>query len=69
MRHYGRWAGRPKGVPEDTTRCIVSVGWSHYIFNQCSRKRGHGKDGLFCAQHAKKYPTGKGIFLPEDNDE
>ncbi len=31
-------------------RCIRQIGtWQ---FRQCSRKRGHGPDGLFCKQHA-----------------
>lgn len=54
-RTYGQWAGHPKGTPEDLTRCITEVwpprGWHPY---QCQRKRGHGKDGLYCKQHAKK---------------
>lgn len=52
MRRYGRWSGNPKGTAEDTTRCVYSVanGW---IPAQCSRKRGHGVDGLLCKQHAK----------------
>lgn len=56
-RRYGQWAGNPKGTPEDPECCIEEVwptqgGWSPY---QCSRKRGHGPDGLYCKQHAKKH--------------
>ena len=51
------WAGNPKGRKEDTKRCIQEVwptdGWLPY---QCQRKRGYGKDGLYCKQHAKKNP-------------
>ena len=54
MRVYNQWAGNPKGIKEDIIRCIKEVagfpGWHLY---QCSRKRGHGKDGLYCKQHAK----------------
>lgn len=55
-KRYGCWAGNPKGSPEDKTRCIEEIwpssgGWIPY---QCSRKRGHGKKGLYCKQHAKK---------------
>lgn len=56
-RRYGDWAGNPKGHAEDTKRCIVEVwptsgnGWIPY---QCSRKRGHGPDGLYCKQHGAK---------------
>lgn len=58
MRFYGRL----HTVREDPSRCIAEVGERpHYIhFHQCSRKRGHGTDGLFCKQHAKgqvRYPS------------
>lgn len=54
-RVYAQWAGNEKGVPEDETRCIEVV-WPTrgMIPHQCRRKRGHGKDGLYCRQHAKK---------------
>lgn len=53
-RVYGQWAGNTRGTPEDTTRCAAEVWPSDgYVPRQCSRKRGHGKDGLFCRQHAK----------------
>ena len=37
-------------ISEDKARCIKEVfnGYHHY---QCQRKRGHGKDGLWCKQH------------------
>ena len=52
-RRYNVWAGNPKGVAEDTARCIEEVwergrGARHY---QCGAKRGHGPNGEFCAQH------------------
>jgi len=55
-RRYGEWAGNPKGTAEDITRCIWEV-WPNdtYIPHQCRRKRGYGKDGLYCKQHAKKH--------------
>jgi hypothetical protein len=55
-RRYGDWAGNPKGVLEDKTKCIKEV-WptSGYIPYQCNRKRGHGAKGLFCKQHAKEF--------------
>jgi len=57
-RRYDQWAGNPIGTAEDKTRCLVEVqdvtGWHFY---QCSRKRGKGKDGLYCGQHAKKHPA------------
>jgi hypothetical protein len=59
-RRYGVWGGCPKGQSEDPTRCIEEVwpigGWNPY---QCSRKRGHGPDGLYCKQHAKQHEATK----------
>jgi hypothetical protein len=57
LRRYGCWNGCPNGTPEDPTRCIEEVyprggGWIPY---QCSRKRGHGPDGLYCKLHAKNH--------------
>lgn len=53
-RRYGVWAGEPKGRPEDPSQCIEEI-WDNFTHGyQCSRKRGHGPDGLFCKQHAKK---------------
>ncbi len=60
MRKYGQWAGNPNGISEYLDRCIVEVwekGRSMMAF-QCRRKRGYGKDGLYCKQHAKIYPNG-----------
>ena len=43
-------------MPRDETRCIAKVpddtGWHSY---QCQRKRGHGPDGKYCWQHAKRF--------------
>jgi hypothetical protein len=58
VRRYGVWAGNPDGNPEDVTRCIEEVwntGSAGWIPHQCSRKRGHGPDGLYCKQHAKRH--------------
>lgn len=57
-RRYGEWAGNPNGMPEDPTCCIKEVVPSdgRWIPYQCSRKRGHGPDGLYCKQHAKQHP-------------
>lgn len=55
-RRYGVWAGDPEGQPEDKTRCIKEVwpdgSWIPHP-RQCRRNRGHGKNGLYCKQHAK----------------
>ena len=57
LRRYDQWAGNPEGVGADETRCVEAVsdgtGWH---FKQCSRKRGYGKNGLYCKQHAKRHP-------------
>ena len=38
--------------PEDPTRCIEFVHLTHsWGMHQCSRKRGHGEGGFYCAQH------------------
>lgn len=43
-------------MPLDETRCVAKVaddaGWHFY---QCQRKRGHGPDGKYCWQHAKRF--------------
>ncbi len=64
LRVYAQWVGNPWGVPEDTMRCIEGIHDSNPrlpIYYQCRRKRGFGKGGLYCKQHAKKHP--------EDDDE
>ena len=56
-RKYGAWAGNPNGTPEDTTKCIVEV-WEQgrsMFHHQCNRKRGYGKDGLYCKIHDPEY--------------
>jgi hypothetical protein len=52
LRRYGQWAGNPGGTCEDITRCIGEVQLAGgFRFGQCTRKRGHGPDGLWCKQH------------------
>lgn len=67
-RRYGQWAGRPEGVPEDVTHCVVEVSdrqrWAHYY--QCPRKRGYGPDGLYCAQHAGMLERKHRLNVPVD---
>ena len=56
-RRYGQWAGNPEGMREDPALCIEEV-WPSggaWIPRQCARKRGHGPDGLYCKQHAKRH--------------
>jgi hypothetical protein len=46
-RTYGRHR-----APEDVARCIESVWHADYMGSlQCTRKRGHGTDGLYCKGH------------------
>jgi len=45
----------PNGTPEDETRCVKEVWGPGWHSNQCRRKRGFGKDGLYCKQHAKTH--------------
>lgn len=51
MRRYGRYKN-----PEDPALCVVEVSVPPYHIHayQCTRKRGHGEQGLFCKQHAKR---------------
>ena len=62
MIRNGEWvynysSARPEGTPERPKDCIFEVYeprcWSH----QCCRPRGHGKNGLFCKQHAKVFES------------
>ncbi len=56
-RRYNAWAGNPNGNAEDLANCIEGV-WSSgrgSMQYQCSRKRGHGPDGLYCVIHAKEH--------------
>jgi hypothetical protein len=50
---YGAWAGNPKGHKPDLKRCCVTVhgGGRWASFHQCHRKRGHGPNNAYCAQH------------------
>ena len=52
-RIYGQWAGNEQGNREGVTRCITEV-WTGWHSHQCERNRGHGPDGLYCKQHAKR---------------
>jgi len=57
LRKYDQWAGNPDGVEADKTRCIEAVSDdTGFHFHQCRRKKGYGKDGLYCKQHAKRHP-------------
>ena len=54
FRYYGKWAGLPRGVKENLTRCVAQVAVTDgrvTHFHQCQRKRGKGPEGLYCAVH------------------
>jgi len=51
-KRYGTWAGSPDGNAYDPDQCAYEV-YSAWGFYQCSRKNGHGINGLYCKQHAK----------------
>jgi hypothetical protein len=63
-RRYNRWAGNPKGDREDPTQCVVEVS-AGFLFKQCGRKRGKGKNGDLCAQHAKQEAKGGYLDIPK----
>jgi len=51
---YCTWAGNQTGVPYKDNQCDWEV-WPDYgwIPHPCSRKNGHGINGLYCKQHTK----------------
>lgn len=59
LRTYEHWSANPSGVPEDETRCVKSVpgAFGGMVSRQCARKRGYGRDGEYCKQHAKRRPA------------
>lgn len=50
---YNKWAGNPNGRKYVEGNCAAEI-HVHRLFYQCSRKNGHGCNGLYCKQHAKK---------------
>jgi hypothetical protein len=53
-RHrYSRWAGNPKGNSFREEQCAFEQ-FKNIFGVQCTRRPGHGPDGLYCKQHAKK---------------
>ena len=53
---YGNWAGKPDGHKYDPKQCAYEVpcGGRSVLFHQCVKKPGHGPDGIYCKQHAKR---------------
>lgn len=61
---YSAWSGTDTGTPVNPTRCITVVshdGVAGYT-RQCMHPNGHGPDGMFCKNHAKKaFKITKGV--------
>ncbi len=53
---YNRWAGNPRGVAFDKSRCAfeVSEHGKSCLFHQCTRNTGSEPGGLYYRIHAKK---------------
>jgi hypothetical protein len=51
---YGKWAGNSDGKEYKLDRCAFEV-WRDFGSGQCSKKNGHGPDGLYCKSHANEY--------------
>lgn len=73
MRYYGKWAGNERGTPESKNKCIAEVmprgrgAWP--IGAQCSKGRGCGPGGLYCAVHAKQVADGRHVSVPESEEQ
>jgi len=61
-----RWYGVRSGARENPTWCIVQVDSRTYGLGQCTRRRGHGPDGLYCKRHARMLEQGKRLTVPKD---
>jgi len=46
--------------------CIAATRGGEFKNYQCSHKRGHGPDGLFCKRHAMMIEQGRHVTVPED---
>lgn len=68
VRRYNKWAGNPKGNPENLERCIVDVtdGGRSMLSHQCYRKKGFGPNKDYCKQHAKMVAAGSNLYVPRD---
>lgn len=55
---YGQWAGNERGHAQKPMKCCAEIAPPPgYIFSQCSRPNGYGYGGLYCRQHAKRWPV------------
>ena len=55
-KRYGQHIMHGFGRKYDPTRCAYEVG-NGWRYHQCKRPSGHGDRGLFCKQHARKFPA------------
>lgn len=48
-------------IPPDNLRCKADVSKATTMprWGRCKKRNGYGEDGLYCKQHAKRYPEGK----------
>ena len=60
LRRYGITYPGDTGEIEDTTHCIVETEKGR----QCHRKRGHGRVGRLCGQHAGMQAKGDPLVIP-----
>lgn len=60
---YGSWAGDSDGRLYKEGDCAYGV-WRDRAWHssQCSRKNGHGINGLYCKQHASKLENKKQVY-------
>lgn len=50
-RVYGSWAGNPKGIPEDSAKCIEEVFDGDYLMRGRQCRRNRKPSTLYCKQH------------------
>ena len=66
LRRYGAWPGKPGGRTEKIADCVEAMPdqstFNGMVTKQCSRKRGHGPDGLYCKQHAKRHDVDRAAY-------
>ena len=52
-RRYGKSLANPRGFAFLPSYCVELV-WDGWGERQCLRKRGHGPNGEYCKQHARR---------------
>jgi len=54
-KKYGVWQGDKEGKPFNPANCAQETS-KNWIYFQCPNEPGHGKDGMFCEEHAERHP-------------